>query len=525
MSDTEYLAGIAFGAPVIAAVLALPVTWFLLRRYRKSIVRLMSRRGSPVESPAQVRSGQVPAPSADIGAGEIRAGLVRNAAIVVAIGILTGVAFALLLLLYNDIDLSVYRIAFFAVAYAWPTVVGVWIVSGADRRWGWVAFGVYFVLLWAAGLIGGLGPLDPLVQWSGSLIPTVALLAFLTRPLRGVGTLVLGTMMIGVVGSQAITIWVLGSDSRTLLWVELFSALGVEDVLLTSIGLQVGAFLVAIIAGVIVVRLLAGWYERQGFSDQMLLLGSTFLVFAVDASVTVDPSTFGAFWVGMAIYVVLGAGALLFYRWIHRERQVSPTLLMLRVFSPHRGTTRLLDRVSARWRYLGPVRMIGGPDLAVINVEPDEFLRFVSGGLGETFIETPVALERRVGTLRVRPDPDGRHRVDELFCFDDTWRVTVVALVERSDVVLMDVRGFGRDNQGCIDEIEMLAEEGALGRTVILVDDTTDHGLLEEVLKGAGTVPTTIGVSDEDADAVVAACLAATAGTPVTPESRFLGSD
>jgi hypothetical protein len=332
-------------------------------------------------------------------------------------------------------------------------------------------------------------------------------------------------MMIGVVGSQAITIWVLGSDSRTLLWIELFSTLGIEDGLVTAIGLQAGALLVAIIAGVIVVRLLAGWYERQGFSDQMLLLASIFLVFAVDASVTVDPSTFGAFWVGMAVYVVLGAGSLLLYRWIHREKPAAPTLLMLRVFSPHRGTTRLLDRVSARWRYLGPVRMIGGPDLAVVNVEPDEFLRFVSGGLDETFVDTLAALEWRVGTLRARPDPDGRHRVDELFCFDDTWRVTVVALLERSDAVVMDLRGFGPDNQGCIDEIEMLAEERALGRTVILVDDSTDRRLLEDVLPAPGQVPTTIDVSDEDADEVVAACLAVTAGTSVIPESRLIESD
>lgn len=80
--------------------------------------------------------------------------------------------------------------------------------------------------------------------------------------------------------------------------------------------------------------------------------------------------------------------------------------------------------------------MIGGPDLAVVNVEPDEFLGFVSGGLRETFIDTPAALDRRLATLRERPDPDGRHRVDELFCFDDTWRLTVVALLERNHAVL-----------------------------------------------------------------------------------------
>ncbi len=464
-------------------------------------------------------------PPAGVGADRIRVGLLRNVSIVVMVGVLIAAAFALLFLLWNGIDLSVYRIAFFTLAYAWPVVVGVWIVSGADRRLGWVALGTYFVLLWAAGLIGGLGPLDPLRQWVWSLVPTAAIAAFLTRPLRGVGTLVLGTMMIGVVGSQSIAIWVLGSEARAVLWAELFSALGIEDVFLMLAGLQVGAFIVAVIAGVIAVRLLAAWYERQGFSDQMLLLGSSFLVFAIETSVTIDTSTFGAFGVGMAIYVVLGALALLLYRLIRREKPAAPSLLMLRVFSPHQGTTRLLDRVSARWRYLGPIRMIGGPDLAVVNVEPDEFLRFVSGGMRETFIDTPAALDRRVETLRVRPDPDARHRVDELFCFDDTWRITVVALLERSDAVLMDLRGFGPDNQGCIDEIEMLGEERALTRTVILVDDTTDRRLLEEVLRAAEAFPTTISVNDEDADEVVAACLAVTAGTRATPESRFLESD
>jgi hypothetical protein len=71
----------------------------------------------------------------------------------------------------------------------------------------------------------------------------------------------------------------------------------------------------------------------------------------------------------------------------------------------------------------------------------------------------------------------------------------------------------------------MLEEERALGRTVILVDDTTDHRLLDEVLRGAETVPTMIGVSDEDADEVVAACLGAAGGTRVASESRLLESD
>ena len=115
---------------------------------------------------------------------------------------------------------------------------------------------------------------------------------------------------------------------------------------------------------------LSRWYARHGFSDQMLLLGSVFLVFALDASLSIKSSDWGAFASGMLAFVVVGLLALAAYRLLYRPAAPPGGLLMLRVFSPYRGAQRLLDLINAQWRYLGPVRMIGGPDLAVASVEP-----------------------------------------------------------------------------------------------------------------------------------------------------------
>ncbi len=108
-------------------------------------------------------------------------------------------------------------------------MIGIWIVTGGSKRWLWGSLAVYFVALWAVGLISGASFMDPARLWVWSLIPTAAVIAFLTRPLRGVGTLVLGAMMVAIVGSQAFAIAIVGSDGLLDAWVEFFFAIGITD--------------------------------------------------------------------------------------------------------------------------------------------------------------------------------------------------------------------------------------------------------------------------------------------------------
>ena len=91
-------------------------------------------------------------------------------------------------------------------------------------------------------------------------------------------------------------------------------------------------------------------------------------------------------------------------------------------------------------------------------------------------------LEEGLRELESASDPDGRYRVSEFFCYENTWRATLRALVARSSVVLMDLRGFTKANTGCVFELEQLAAAGRLGSCVFVTDDTSDRVLAASAL-------------------------------------------
>src|SRR5205085_1649226 len=126
-----------------------------------------------------------------------------------------------------------------------------------------------------------------------------------------------------------------------------------------------------------------------------------------------------------------------------------------------------------------------GPDLVASTVEPHEFLDFVGGHLSRQFVRGSDDLERRVQAMSLGPDPDGRYRVDEFFCYADTWQETMRKLAGGADAILMDLRSFSRSNQGCIFELQQLLDSVPLERVVFLLDDATDRAFLEQVLHEA----------------------------------------
>ncbi|MGH6623239.1 MAG: hypothetical protein ACREBN_04670 [Burkholderiaceae bacterium] len=150
-------------------------------------------------------------------------------------------------------------------------------------------------------------------------------------------------------------------------------------------------------------------------------------------------------------------------------------MLLLRVFGFQRRTENLFDRMAERWRFEGPVAMIAGVDLALRSVDIDEALAYLQGSIESRYVAGPVDLAQRLRAMDVNADPDGRFRIEEFFCFDNTWKPTLSALVGRASVVLMDLRGFTQANAGCVYELKQLASLGAIGRCVLVVDSTTDR--------------------------------------------------
>ena len=91
-------------------------------------------------------------------------------------------------------------------------------------------------------------------------------------------------------------------------------------------------------------------------------------------------------------------------------------------------------------------------------------------------------MSQRLQRRDVYPDPDGRYRVNEFFCRQDTWQMTMRRLAADSDVVLMDLRSFSPGNQGCLWELQQLLNGTPLERVLLVVDETTDQAFLEEQL-------------------------------------------
>ena len=77
-------------------------------------------------------------------------------------------------------------------------------------------------------------------------------------------------------------------------------------------------------------------------------------------------------------------------------------------------------------------------------------------------------------------DLDGRFRVQEFCCYDSSWQMVLEQLLQRSQVVLMDLRGFGPSHRGCLHELGRLGASSHLQRVVLLADASTDRATAEE---------------------------------------------
>ena len=159
--------------------------------------------------------------------------------------------------------------------------------------------------------------------------------------------------------------------------------------------------------------------------------------------------------------------------------------LLLRVFGYQARTESLFDRVAQTWRLQGPVQLIAGVDLAMRTADPGDVLALLDGRLAEAYVRTPHEVGERVARLDLRPDPDGRFRINEVYCHDNTWRTTLEALLDRTDRVLMDLRSFSAQNAGCRFELEQLVRRVPTEDIVLVCDKTTDLPLLHQILAAA----------------------------------------
>lgn len=386
------------------------------------------------------------------------------------------------------------RVLWLLSCYAWPTALAVGMLAAVSRGQRLLVGLAYFAMLFAVALYGLARNAELTVSqlaffWLYTNAPaTVLLLAFLHRRVRAVGPLVLTFMVIAVIGSQVILSLVASGDEGLRAGVSVGAALGLGGVGVFFALIAFGFALFGVI-GWRVLKWLGRRYQARKMSDQSLTLDAMWLLFGIVQSITL--SFQGWLWIftGPIAFVAYKTVSGLGFKMggLARGSEASHTLLLLRVFALGAKSERLFDALSKRWLRVGSISMIAGPDLVTSTVQPHEFLDFMGGSLSRQFVRDREDLRRRLAAMERGPDPDGRYRVNEFFCYADTWQATMKKLAGGADGVLMDLRSFSKDNQGCVFELQQLLDSVPLERVLFLVDDTSDRGFLEEILQEGWT--------------------------------------
>ncbi len=495
---------------IAAPALALPIAALLLWLYRRAVIAAMERAaravsgqdaapepspagGAPVAIDARVfapgDAAELSGPAAALHRELSRAPW-RAAGVQAAAGLAYGATMAIAALLASDLGLLPIRFAVLTLVFAWPAVPAVLLVAAPDRRQTLRLAATYFGALGLASALAvatssefSMG--QALLLFAIENVPaSLLLLAFWMRRVRAVGPLVVGFLGVVITGSLFVLSVAGGSDDFLGNLAAVGDALGFGAVSLFA-GLVIAGLFLFAVPGWLLLQGVGVAYRRKWLSDQSVALDAVWLFFAMAHAVLLASE--GTVWIlsGVAAFASYRAVVAVGGRWLRSRRGDAPVkrLLLLRVFALGRRSEQLFDALVARWQHFGSLQLITGPDLATATLEPHEFLDFLSGRLGSLFIGDRATLERRLAELDLAPDPDGRFRVNEFFCHGDTWRDVLAELVQRSDLVLMDLRGFGPDAAGCRAELGELAARVPLERVTLVVDESTEGAYLDRELR------------------------------------------
>lgn len=505
----------------MAALAALILSLLLLALYRTAVHRSMRRavqsRG-PDKGGAQATRSATPSPRPDIMLERGRSLPTAPAAIALAQSALAGpwwnlltysiagavfaVAMAGLYILSGSGPFSWTKLLFISLMNATPVVLTAWLVKSLSWRvWAPLLGAVLFLTIVPATLaednpelFAGL-PVEALT--TSNIGELLFLFLVLLRPIRAVGPMVLvftSALFLGVVTLTR----GLSDPGQSISEVYLASFVAMAG----RFGIDPAWAPLVMVLGTLTAAGLLGWVLQRGVgalytsglvSDQSLTIDLVWLFAAIANGAQLASNGVQWLFSALAVFllyklIVVTGQSLLWRR--GDLRPSSPNLLLLRVFGRARQSRTLFEAFSEPWRFAGRTQMIAGPDLAGSTVEPHEFLEFISGRLSRRFVGSDADLERRLAETRLERDPDGRYRVADYFCHDDTWKAVLQRLVRDSDAALIDLRGFGPANKGCVFEIHELLAVLPLERIIFVVGKDTDDRFLQSTLaEGLAALP------------------------------------
>ncbi len=479
---------------MLGVLLAAGAAWIVAGLYRRRMVALMRggsaiRSEQPVERSLELQIHPVARWGGGVDFPANRRATLRLMLGLALLSLLIGLSqsWLALLFVYKVHPLSLNRVLVLAAVYGWPMALG-W---GMVLRWSWLrtlgAVALYMAAM--ALLVMWRSNANQSWSWVGAwlgsqvAIPmTVALLVGASGRIRAAAPYLLPPFILlsaaSIMGLEVLS----RNAAQPPAWVTaVVGTVGAYGTfaLFTLLPWAVLAWPVWLLG-----KGLARGYRNKRFSDLAYL-------FAVYWFVILFASALPAIGdVGIVAFVELGAwlwipaGLGMIGLWL-KTPAGPPTLLVLRVFQRDAQVEQLFDRVVERWRLTGNTVLIAGTDLMSRTLDPDDLFTYLNGGLAGRFIASEDEVDQRLGELDLAPDPDGRYRVNECYCFDTTWRAALGALVQQSDVVLMDLRGFRPENRGCRYELGVLVRAPHLRRVVLLHDADTAREAADEDIAGA----------------------------------------
>lgn len=495
MYISEFLGGEPNSVFNIIAIIALiftpPVTFFILRRYRISVLRFMGM-GIPGKFHDKTDDGVPEKPSTNrqlkfdiinqntnlkssLSSKAILSNIFNLNLKFSIVYMLSGMVHAVIAtFIYRQIhplDSSLRQLAVMFIIFSWPTVLTLVLVSISNRYFKILGPLIYllFVLLIQPDLI---------LAWALIMgIPTVFLILFSNKKIRTVGPFVLVSLIIfisGIVAAFLLIYW-----TSVLLNFEKLIQHSIWAFSLLVITLFVFGFF-----GYRILKWLATRYRDKKLSDHIILLDSWWLLFTITEIMffSVEGKMFSLS--GLLAFAGYKVTTFIGFQLItpKLEQAAKFRLLLLRVFGFRKRSERFLDELGMNWRYIGCVNLFISTDLATATLEPHEFLDFISGRLNQRFIKSEADLSMRIENMDIYRDPDGRFRINDFYCYENAWRPALDQLILKNDAILMDLRGFNHRFKGCIYELKQLINMVSLDKIVLAIDNSTDMPFLNETI-------------------------------------------
>ena len=493
MDNTTIATGVWPSAVLLAAIITAIATPLLLRAYRRATLRAMATGGEaihtttapPLDDAAraqlQLHTMAVQRGTGD-GASSQRSerALKRATWAHCAAGASYVLCMVLAWMLAAGDGFPVTRFLLLAVIYGWPLAITVVLVGSPDRGGRVKVFALYAIVLIAVGTLA-LVRNDTVTVWQvgfiwlhANLVPTLLWLGVLHYRIRAAGPLVLALSLLGVSASMAMFTIASRSDAVLKLTAHLGAQLATSAELTLLIMLAI-PFALGVWIAIGLLRWLGRRYVAKRFSQTSLTMACLWLLFAMWQPITLVFEGVGYALAGPIGFLAYLSLAALLRPLVRKDASTNaPRVLLLRVFALDHASRALYGLLSPRLLRIATIGMITGPDLATTAIEPHEFLAFLGGRLSREFIASPQAICARLAAYDDAPDPDGSFRNNDFFCQNHTWQGTVQRLAEGAHAVVMDLRGFKPNNDGCAWEIGQLLERVDLNKVLMLTNRDTD---------------------------------------------------